>query len=89
MQSDGSITMNQTAYKKLLETFKMEDANPVTIPMDKGYGINAESHSQEQVLTSNTPYREAVGSLMHLTVRDITYALGVISQHLAKPTKTN
>lgn len=93
IQSDGSITINQMAYtKKLLETFKMEDANPVTIPMDKGYGMSAESHSQEQILTSNTPYREAVGSLMHLAVGtrpDIMYALGVVSRHLDKPTKTN
>lgn len=63
LQSDGSITMNQRAYtKKLLETFKMEDANPVIIPMDKGYGINPELHFQEQILTSNTPYRETVES---------------------------
>lgn len=55
VQSDGSIFVNQANYiKKLLEKFRMEDANPVAIPAEKGSDTRTDSHPKNIFLTLNT-----------------------------------
>ncbi|UYV83405.1 hypothetical protein LAZ67_23000904, partial [Cordylochernes scorpioides] len=84
-QSDGSIFINQKAYiKRILEKFNMSQANKVGTPTD-----NSTVPGEAEIL-ENVPFREAIGSLMHLsclTRPDITFALNKVSQKLAAPTK--
>jgi hypothetical protein len=91
VQPNGHIFINQTAYiKKLLEKFRMVDANPVAIPAEKGINTKTDSHPKDSALTIETPYQEAVGSLMYLAIGtrpDIVYAVGAVSQYLKNPTK--
>ncbi|UYV77084.1 hypothetical protein LAZ67_14003178 [Cordylochernes scorpioides] len=84
-QPDGSIFINQKAYiKRILEKFDMSQANKVGTPTD-----NSTVPGEAEIL-ENVPFREAIGSLMHLsclTRPDITFALNKVSQKLAAPTK--
>ncbi|UYV81386.1 hypothetical protein LAZ67_20001014 [Cordylochernes scorpioides] len=84
-QPDGSIFINQKAYiKRILEKFNMSQANKVGTPTD-----NSTVPGEAEIL-ENVPFREAIGSLMHLsclTRPDITFALNKVSQKLAAPTK--
>ncbi|UYV60463.1 hypothetical protein LAZ67_1001224, partial [Cordylochernes scorpioides] len=83
-QPDGSIFINQKAYiKRILEKFNMSQANKVGTPTD-----NSTVPGEAEIL-ENVPFREAIGSLMHLsclTRPDITFALNKVSQNLAAPT---
>ncbi|UYV80580.1 hypothetical protein LAZ67_19000797 [Cordylochernes scorpioides] len=84
-QPDESIFINQKAYiKRILEKFNMSQANKVGTPTD-----NSTVPGEAEIL-ENVPFREAIGSLMHLsclTKPDITFALNKVSQKLAAPTK--
>ncbi|UYV76010.1 hypothetical protein LAZ67_13002124 [Cordylochernes scorpioides] len=84
-QPDGSIFINQKAYiKRILEKFNMSQANKVGTPTD-----NSTVPGEAEIL-ENVPFREAIGSLMHLsclTRPDITFALNKVSQKLAAPTR--
>lgn len=65
----GSIFLHQTGYAKtILERFKMTDANPVAIPMDRHQTLCVSMHGKKQATRVRTPYRETVGSLMYLAV---------------------
>lgn len=78
--------MCQAAYaEKVLKKFNMIDASPVGTPADTSQGLNQHGENSEPV---NFPYREAVGSLMYLSVAtrpDISFAVGVVSRYLEKP----
>ncbi|UYV70787.1 hypothetical protein LAZ67_8000616 [Cordylochernes scorpioides] len=84
-QQDGSIFINQKAYIKIiLEKFNMSQANKVGTPTD-----NSTVPGEAEIL-ENVPFREVIGSLMHLsclTRPDITFALNKVSQKLAASTK--
>ncbi|UYV78722.1 hypothetical protein LAZ67_16002545 [Cordylochernes scorpioides] len=84
-QLDGSIFINQKAYiKRIIEKFNKSQANKVGTPTD-----NSTVPGEAEIL-ENVPFREAIGSLMHLsclTRPDITFALNKVSQKLAAPTK--
>ncbi|UYV62468.1 hypothetical protein LAZ67_2000715 [Cordylochernes scorpioides] len=84
-QPDGTIFINQKAYiKRILEKFNMSQANKVGTPTD-----NSTVPGEAEIL-ENVPFREVIGSLMHLsclTRPDITFALNKVSQKLAAPTK--
>ncbi|XP_049804425.1 uncharacterized protein LOC126247256 [Schistocerca nitens] len=74
---------------KVLCCFRMEDANPVTVPTDHHHQLCADLHRGEKDM-SNVTYRQAVGSLMYLligTCPDIIFAVSSASQHLEKPMK--
>lgn len=91
-KSNGAIFLHQEAYtNRVLVRFRMENANPVTIPADKQHESNdkADASSKE---AANAPYQQAIGSLMYLSVAtrpDITYAVNKASQYLEKPSKAN
>lgn len=82
---DG-IFVHQAAYaQRVLEKFKMEGCVPVCVPSDPNQNLNGFGDSEQ----SAYPYRELVGSLMYLSIAtrpDITYAVGIVSRYLEKPT---
>lgn len=84
-EKDGSIFINQKSYtEKVIKKFSMEEAKPVSTPIEKG-SIITEEPSDEMTIA---PYREAVGCLMYLAVAtrpDITYAVNYVSQFLERP----
>lgn len=85
-RQNGSIHLCQAAYtRKILEKFRMSDAKSASIP--------AESYSLEpSALSTNYPYREAVGSLMYLAVGtrpDISFAVGRASRFLSQPKESD
>lgn len=89
------IQIDQEEYaEKILERFKRADCNPKDTPMytvknmkDKlKKGKNAECRKDQ---IQGVPYREAVGSLLHLaggTRPDISYAVNVLSRRQVNPT---
>lgn len=84
--SDGSIFINQSAYaKKILSRFNMDCANPVSTPSDKSYVAN---DKENEPVGKDVPYRQAVGSLMYLSIAtrpDLSYAISVVSENLETP----
>lgn len=84
--SDGSIFIHQASYtRKILKKFNMENCHPVAVPMDPNQNVHNFADSER----SNYPYRELIGSLMYLSVAtrpDISYAIGIVSRYLEKPT---
>jgi hypothetical protein len=81
----NKIFIHQEAYcKKILKRFNMLESNPVGVPIEKGSITTVESAS----LSEDVPFREAIGSLMFLSIvtrPDISYVVGVLSQVLDKP----
>ena len=79
--------INQNAYvQRILRIFNMNDAIKVGTPVDI-----SRVPTEEEILV-NIPYREVVGSLMHLscvTRPDIAYAVSKVSQKLSAPTKSD
>ncbi|KRX44857.1 Retrovirus-related Pol polyprotein from transposon TNT 1-94, partial [Trichinella sp. T9] len=72
--SDGSIFAGQQAYNRhILERFRLDEANAVSTPAE----INVSMEENEEHLSSNIPYSEAVGAFMFsmtATRTDIAYA---------------
>lgn len=85
---DGSITIHQDSYvKTILKKFRMEEAKPAEAPvtLTKPTEIN-------DTLDKETPYREAVGSLMYAAVTtrlDISYAVNKVSRCVVNPTSND
>lgn len=72
--------------KKVIERFGMQDAHPVSIPMEKNQILDADTNGKTTVF----PYREAVGSLLYLangTRPDICFAVNFVSRYMEKPTE--
>lgn len=82
---NGSIHINQSAHvRKIIEKFRLQDATPVSTPAD----ATILSTGEYEESSTNFPYREAVVSLMYLSIAtrpDITYAMGMVSRHLNNP----
>lgn len=83
---DGSICIHQGAYaKRVLQRFDMMDCKVVSAPMDCNQNLG---DFVDDECDGVYPYREAVGSLMYLSVGtrpDISFAVGVVSRYLEKP----
>ncbi|KRZ81564.1 Retrovirus-related Pol polyprotein from transposon TNT 1-94, partial [Trichinella sp. T8] len=83
--SDGSIFAGQQAYTRhILKRFRLDEANAVSTPAE----INVSMEENEEHLSSNIPYSEAVGALMFsmtATRPDIAYAVSTVSQVMDKP----
>lgn len=85
-ENDGSIFLHQKAYaNRISNRFNMGNCNAVTTPSDPNQVLHGFIDSEP----SNYPYREAVGSLMYLSLGtrpDITYSVGIASRHQENPT---
>ncbi|KRX52249.1 Retrovirus-related Pol polyprotein from transposon TNT 1-94, partial [Trichinella sp. T6] len=82
--SDGSIFAGQQAYTRhILKRFRLDEANAVSTPAE----INVSMEENEEHLSSNIPYSEAMGALMFsmtATRPDIAYAVSTVSQVMDK-----
>ena len=71
----------------LVHTFGLDHGNPRVLPLSPSVELSVKVGDP---LDSNMyPYRELVGSLMHLSVTvrpDISFAVGALSRYLASPT---
>ena len=58
------ITLSQTHYiDSLLKKFNLEDANPVSMPLDPNIKLNSDELLEDDTHTSNL-YATMIGSLM-------------------------
>lgn len=89
---DGSLLVNQATYaKKVLERFRMGEANAVAILADQHQDLSLKNVSDDGKAI-NVPYKEAVGSLLYLamvTRPDIAYAVHPVSQYAESPKKAH
>lgn len=86
-KQNGSIFLSQKAYtKKILSKFNMFESNSVSTPAECNNAVIPSD------LSLNYPFREAVGSLMYLSIGtrpDIAFAVGKVSRKLNKPTEAD
>lgn len=74
--------------QKMLERFRLEDANPVSVPAEPGVHLTQFQYPKtedEIKQVENIPYREAIGSLLfaaRISRPDIEYAVNQASQFL-------
>jgi hypothetical protein len=89
-RSAKSITIShQRMVNDLVSKYGLEDSNPRRLPLSASSLVGT---SEEPLDLKLFPYRQLVGSLMHLavTVRpDISYAVGALARHMAAPTSTH
>lgn len=89
-RSAKSITIShQRMVNDLVSKYGLEDSNPRRLPLSASSLVGI---SEEPLDLKLFPYRQLVGSLMHLavTVRpDISYAVGALARHMAAPTSTH
>lgn len=78
----NGIFIHQTKYvEQMLEKFNMTDTNPNTVPVDPHVKLQKGDGEPEK----DYPYREAVGSLMHLATvsrPEIMFAVSLVSRFL-------
>ena len=86
------VRMSQAKYlHEKLEEFGMADCKPVSTPMEENLKLTKEmepKNEEELEQMRRTPYRAAVGSLMHAMIAtrpDICFAVGVVSRFMANP----
>ena len=87
-QTEDGILMSQKQYLlKLLEKYKLAEANPVATPMDMNVKlVKDDGHSKK---VDPIHYQSMVGSLLHAaraTRPDISHAVGVVSKFNSEPT---
>jgi hypothetical protein len=88
------VYISQPEYiVKIAKKFNMSTCTPLTIPADPCCRLSPEmspQNKEEEDEMKAVPYREAVGSLMHIMVMtrpDIAYAVGQVAQYAQKPGK--
>ena len=88
--SNGSIKVHQEAYvNKIVNRFNMSECKSVCTPVDCNQNLGDFINEENNI---SFPYREAVGSLMYLSVGtrpDISYAVGVVSRYLERPNQVH
>lgn len=80
-----TISLSQTALiNRVVSQFGLQDAIPVTVPMEPGLHLSRHDHSPrtdtERKLMSRTPYRSLIGSLMYLTIGTHPYIAYAVQQ---------
>lgn len=84
-QQGEGITLKQERYsKKILEETRMQDCNPVHVPMDPSLKM---SKASDEERVDEKEYRRNIGCLRYLlhTIPDISYSVGVLSRYMAEP----
>ncbi|XP_042755281.1 uncharacterized mitochondrial protein AtMg00810-like [Lactuca sativa] len=85
-QQENCITLKQEAYaKNLLAKTQMLACNPTKSPMEHKIKLLKDEEGEP---VNPTEYRSIVGGLRYLTHTrpDITFAVGVVSRFMEKPT---
>jgi hypothetical protein len=93
----GTLILEQSSYiDSVLEKFRCQDASGAPTPLDKDSkamsGQDSPSTVDEIADMASVPYREAVGSVMHVMVctrPDIACAVGTLSRYLHNPGRTH
>ena len=89
--TEQGISLCQKQYlMKLLERYKLTEANTVTTPMDLNVKLVKDDSYSKKVDT--VQYQSMVGSLLHAaraTRPDIAHAVGVVSNFNATPTQAH
>lgn len=86
----NNITLNQSARAQLiLDRFKFNNVRIASTPLPvTGKLYKASDEEATAFAAEKRPYRQAVGSLMYLSIctrPDLAHAVGVLSQHLERP----
>jgi len=94
-QSD-TIRLSQKAYiDSIIAKYNMQECRPASTPLEPGMNINKTNcpkTREEKDEMVNIPYRELIGSLMHLsqyTRPDIAFGISKLSQYNANPGKVH
>lgn len=80
---------SRSYIETLLERFSMTDVKPVHTPMVPGVCLASDPPTEDILDPKVYPYRQLMGSLQYLSCNsrpDISFAVGVLSRSLAKPT---
>ena len=88
-RSNQSVWIGQPSYtKNIPKKFGMENARPISTPVDTGTKLTKATESSEPV--DQSIYQSAVGSLLYLSTKtrpDIAYAINNIARFCSNPTK--
>ena len=88
-RSNQSVWIGQPSYtENIMKKFGMENARPISTPVDTGTKLTKATESSEPV--DQSIYQSAVGSLLYLstkTRRDIAYAVNNVARFCSNPTK--
>ncbi|KAL0313188.1 UNVERIFIED_CONTAM: Retrovirus-related Pol polyprotein from transposon TNT 1-94 [Sesamum radiatum] len=86
------LSLSQETYiKRIIEQFRMHNANPIDTPMDKSYFLSKELYrktEEEKKRMTKIPYASAAGSLMYAmmcTRPDLCFAVGMVSRYQSNP----
>ncbi|KAL0407607.1 UNVERIFIED_CONTAM: Retrovirus-related Pol polyprotein from transposon TNT 1-94 [Sesamum radiatum] len=86
------LSLSQETYiKRIIERFRMHNANPVDTPMDKSCVLSKELYpktEEEKKRMTKIPYASAVGSLMYAmmcTRPDLCFVVGMVSRYQSNP----
>ena len=87
--ADG-ITLKQEEYvKRLIQTFRLQNARAVSVPMQSGLDLNANNGEE---MSDNHLYQALLGALLYINLQtrpDICYSINVLSRHAKTPTTTH
>jgi hypothetical protein len=94
VENSNAVVLSQKRYIcDVLKRFQMENCNAVSTPMDCGLVLsedNCPKTDEEIREMKNIPYRQAIGSLIHLAIAsrpDIAFAVGMVSRFMHNPGK--
>lgn len=86
----GIITLSQEhAIKELLQQYGQADAKPKAVPISAGAVLKRAGDDSDLLDTQRFPFNALVGSLLYLastTRPDLSFAVGALARHMAKPT---
>lgn len=90
---ESFVFHNKKCIENLLQKFQMEQAKPVSTPIESNLKVSKEmspSTDEERLEMENRPYRELVGGLIYLanaTRPDIAFAASTLSRFCSDPGK--
>lgn len=95
-RKEGTLKLSQEGYlKKVLRTFRMEDAKSVITPVSSQYKMKSLSDEEadfELYYMGSVPYASAVGSLMYGMIGsrpDLAFAVGLVSRFMGRPSRVH
>lgn len=88
-ESNGIYAINQEKYiNQMARELKLENIKPHYYPLDPGY----HQIEDENFLENNHEYRKVIGMLIYVATNsrpDIAASVGILSQRVSKPRKTD